>query len=168
MQTDLGVSPPRSRYYECVGKRIGCNSSSAENALSGNIVRAFVVLRNRIASFFWPNRAADPAMSNLGQTVSSLIAHHWYGSRSTGWYLNFLAVKPAHQGQGYGSDLVAWGIERAQQEKVPASVISGERKDGFYKRCGFDIEVGNSTEGEGNPLRDRTGGGTILFREPAS
>ena len=131
-------------------------------------MRSFIVLRNRIACVVRPNRAADPAMANAGAVISSLIDHHWSGSRSTGWYLNFLAVKPADQGQGYGSNLVSWGIERARKEGVAASVISGERKDNFYKRCGFNIIVGNSTEGEGNPLKNRTDGGNILFREPAT
>ncbi|KAL8830191.1 MAG: hypothetical protein Q9191_001572 [Dirinaria sp. TL-2023a] len=118
--------------------------------------------------YIGPNRAADPAMSNASIVISSLISHHWSGQRSVGWYLNFLAVLPAYQCRGYGSNLVSWGVERAQQEGVAASVISGQRKDDFYKRCGFNIVVGNSTEGEGNPLKDITDGGTIFFREPAA
>ena len=130
-------------------------------------MKPLTVLRNRIACFVRPNRAADPAMSNAGAVISSLIGHHWSGPRSTGWYLSMLAVKPAHQGQGYGRNLVSWGIERAQQQRVPASVISGVRKDDFYRRCGFNIVVGNSTEGEGNPLKNINDGGTIFFRDPA-
>ncbi|KAL8725210.1 MAG: hypothetical protein Q9166_007492 [cf. Caloplaca sp. 2 TL-2023] len=99
--------------------------------------------------------------------INPLIAHFWSGARSTGWYLNFLAVHPKSQKQGYGTSLVQWGIERAKEENVAASVISGVGKDPFYRMCGFDVEVGKSTEGEGNPLKGKLdGGGTVFFRDP--
>lgn len=152
--------------------RLGKEAAQVRRSCISRVLRSMmkhlIVLRNRIACYIRPNRAADPAMSNASIVISSLIGHHWSGPRSVGWYLNLLAVLPAYQCRGYGSNLVSWGIERAQQEGVAASVISGQRKDDFYKRCGFNIVVGNSTEGEENPLKDITDGGTIFFREPAA
>ncbi|CAL8584128.1 hypothetical protein XPA_009733 [Xanthoria parietina] len=70
--------------------------------------------------------------------VHGLTSHFWSGPRSSGWYLNFLAVHPDFQKRGYGSRLAEWGVERARKENVTASVISGVGRDPFYRRCGFD------------------------------
>lgn len=91
--------------------------------------------------------------------------HLWSGPRATGWYLNFIAVDPAHQRQGYGRALVAWGLEQARKENVPASVISGTGKDSFYQRCGFEVLAGRATDGEGNPLKGKVEGGAVWFRD---
>ena len=107
-------------------------------------------------------------MSDIGDRLRPLTAHHWSGPRSDGWYLNFIGVKPSYQGQGYGGELVTWGIQQADDDNVAASVISGVGKDDFYRKYGLDVEVGNVTDGEGNPLKGRTGGGAILFRNPRS
>ena len=107
-------------------------------------------------------------MLNMGAVIMPMISHFWSGQRRTGWYLNFLAVDPVYQNQGYGSSLAQWGIERSKVENITTSVISGEHRDDFYRRCGFDTVVGNSTEGEGNPLKGKTVGGTVLFRDPKS
>ena len=130
---------------------------------TGNAFEKLVVLRKRLSSTIHPNRAADPAMLNVISDVMPFSSHMWSGHRATGWYLNALAADPACQKQGYGRDLARWGIERAQQEGVVASVISGEGKDAFYQRCGFDIKVGNASEGEGNPLAGKRAGGNVFF-----
>ena len=89
----------------------------------------------------------------------------WTGpQRAEGWYLASLAVDPAHQGRGHGRALVQWGLDRAADERVCASVISAAGKERFYRRCGFDREAGRSGEGEGNPLAD-VPGGVIFFRD---
>jgi GNAT superfamily N-acetyltransferase len=75
-----------------------------------------------------------------------------------------VGVAPAHQGQGIGRALVAWGLERADHEGVAVSVVSAAGKERFYVQCGFEDVVGNVTEGEGNPLAG-VRGGDILFRD---
>lgn len=123
-------------------------------------------LRNRIECLFHPNHAADPSMLDIPSTIKPLLAKSRHGSRSTGWYLNCLAVHPAYEKQGYGRILVAWGIDQAKRDGIATSVTSGEGRDNFYRRCGFDVEVGRVTDGEGNPLKNKTDGGAILFRDP--
>ncbi|KAI4169313.1 MAG: hypothetical protein LQ343_005811 [Gyalolechia ehrenbergii] len=140
---------------------------AAQYVSIGNSLTKLVATRNRLSFYWLPNRAADPAMAGLLSTVYPLISHLWSGQSSTGWYLNFLGVDPAHQRQGYGRLLVTWGVERAMVENLAVSVISGEGRDDFYRRCGFDVEVGRATEGKGNPLKDKTTGGAVLFRFPA-
>lgn len=56
-----------------------------------------------------------------------------------------------------------WGIERAKQENIAASVISGVRKLAFYRTCVFEIQDGQVSDGEGNPLKGKRGGRILLF-----
>jgi predicted N-acetyltransferase YhbS len=92
-------------------------------------------------------------------------AHHWSGPRAENWYLDILAVHPDYQGQGFGKELVEWGIKEADKEGVCASVTSSEGNENFYLRAGFEEVVGNATEGQGNPLAG-VKGGSILFKYP--
>lgn len=99
-------------------------------------------------------------------TVFSFTKHLWSGRRGTGWYLNFLGVDPAYQRQGYGRLMATWGVEQAKRENITASVISGTDRDRFYRRCGFEVMGGHVSDGEGNPLKGKTEGGSILFYDP--
>ena len=92
-------------------------------------------------------------------------AHFWDGEQRNNWYLVFCGVHRDYAGKGLGRELVLWGIERAREENVHASVIASQETEKFYLRCGFDEIVGNCTEGEGNPLNG-VGGGDLLFMYP--
>ena len=73
-------------------------------------------------------------------------------------------MDPDVKGRGAGRLLVRWGLERAEEEGVRASVMASEGSDEFYLKCGFDEVVGNANEGEGNPLqKEDVKGGNILF-----
>ncbi|KAI7544287.1 hypothetical protein KC331_g6903 [Hortaea werneckii] len=111
-----------------------------------------------------PNRAADPAKLDVLQRVGPFVDHKWSGERAETWYLGLLAIHPDYQGHGIGKQFVAWGFERARADTVCVSVISALGKDGFYRNCGFDVDVGYATEGEGNPLSG-VPGGLIMFRD---
>ncbi|KAI7197263.1 hypothetical protein KC343_g2896 [Hortaea werneckii] len=111
-----------------------------------------------------PNRAADPAKLDVLQRVGPFVDHKWSGKRAETWYLGLLAIHPDYQGHGIGKRLVAWGFDRAKADAVCVSVISALGKDGFYRGCGFDVDVGYATEGEGNPLSG-VPGGLIMFRD---
>lgn len=142
-------------------------SKKCDSRLIGNIIlQIILLLHHRISTYLYPNRAADPAAHKLVARAISYTKHLWSGPRATGWYLNYLGVDPAHQNQGYGRALAKWGVEKARQEGVSASVISGTDKDRFYRRCGFEELVGRVTDGEGNPLRGVTEAGAILFCDP--
>ena len=76
-------------------------------------------------------------------------------------------MHPDYQGQGFGRQLVHWGLEEAERENVHASVMSSDGKTQFYLRCGFQEVVGNACAGEGNPLAlEHVKGGDILFKFP--
>ncbi|KAH7351398.1 acyl-CoA N-acyltransferase [Pyrenochaeta sp. MPI-SDFR-AT-0127] len=113
------------------------------------------------------NRAIDPSKRTILQDSFPYYSHHWHGSRSNNWYLTLCGIHPDYQGQGFGRELVTWGLSKAREENVHASVASSLGNDDFYLRCGFDEVVGNCTEGEGNPLGiAQVAGGNLLFMWP--
>lgn len=108
---------------------------------------------------------------NLEAVVWPFMQHHFSDPphRRNHWRLASMSVHPKHQGRGFGKSLVAWGLDRARNEGLPAVVIGGTGLEDFYKRCGFDILVGYATDGvdeEGNlnPLKRRgIRGGSIQW-----
>jgi GNAT superfamily N-acetyltransferase len=118
----------------------------------------------------WPalvsthNRALDPEKETILQDSGPYTKHYWAGPCATNWYLALCCVDPEFKGRGCGRLLVRWGLDRAEEEGIRASVTSSEGSDGFYLKCGFDDIVGNANEGVGNPLREAgVKGGNILF-----
>lgn len=113
-----------------------------------------------------PNRAADAAHLDILEETFPLFAHHWdLPTRRENWSLDMLATHPDFQNRGMGSALVQWGIDRADGEKVCASVVSAEGNEGFYARFGF-VEVGRANVGR---LKEKgIVGGAIMFREVAA
>lgn len=94
--------------------------------------------------------------------------HHFQQSpRDENFTLKTLAVHPEYQGKGYGKSLVEWGLHRALTQRVSAGVITAAVNEAFYRRCGFNVKVGEITEGQNNPLIGEIDG-TILFRYPES
>lgn len=118
----------------------------------------------------WPalpstkNRALDPSKKTILQESAPYTKHYWAGDNATNWYLSLCCVDPDVKGQGVGRLLVQWGLKRAQDERIKASVISSDGSDAFYIKCGFDEVIGNANEGDENPLRkENVKGGNILF-----
>ena len=63
--------------------------------------------------------------------------------------------------------LVNWGLDRASQEGVYASVVASDGSTDFYLKSGFDAVVGNASRagGEANPMmRANVQGGDVLFK----
>jgi GNAT superfamily N-acetyltransferase len=115
------------------------------------------------------NRAIDPSKANILAEAYPFFKYHWDPitnglPRKHNWYLRVCAVHKDYAGRGIGRELVQWGLDRAREENVHASVTSSYENEKFYLRCGYDEIVGNCSEGEGNPLAE-TGvpGGDILF-----
>ena len=127
-------------------------------------------------SFYWrillllrirQNRAADPAKEDIIERSYGFLDHIWTAEngRSPCWYLECLAVRPEYQKCNVGRELVKWGLDKAEEEGICASVISAEGRERFYGKCGFDVgPVGWSGEGKRNPLEE-VPGGLIFVRE---
>ena len=106
----------------------------------------------------------DPILRNPFPSAHHFFDHHWTGPRSSSIYLELLAISPSHQGQGHAKQLIQWGLERAKEEGVGASVVSSMAGYEFYKKMGFVVCTGKVTEGVGNPLSGLKSG-WILFTE---
>lgn len=120
---------------------------------------------------------------DFGATIGPFVEHFYTEPdyRRNHWQLDLLGVYPKHQGQGFGSELIAWGLHRAKQDKLPAVVIMADGLENFYRKQGFEILVGYAYEKDlvvderqkdgsykqrlvTNPLRQRRiGGGGIAW-----
>jgi N-acetylglutamate synthase-like GNAT family acetyltransferase len=120
---------------------------------------------NIISKCVFKNRAASK--EHLDNVLIALRAseHHWAGERSHCYNLETLAVDPAYQNQCIGRHLVMGGLKKAADEQIATSVISADGKDTFYRKCGFNVEVGKLTDGVNNPI-GQVRGGTVLFKDP--
>lgn len=124
--------------------------------------RYSIILSNRISSYIWPNRAADPSKANCLAEAFPFFSHHWSGTREESWFLDMLSVHPDYQGQGHGRALVNWGKDQARTDGICASVTSAEMKEGFYEKMGF-VEVGRANVG---PLACVEGGAVMFCDDP--
>lgn len=148
-------------HWSRMGKTGATSAWADPTNLALPVAKAYATL----ASWWRPNRAADPAYEDIIERSYHFLDHVWTGSRAESWYLEALGVHPDYQNRGLGRALVKWGLDQAECEGVSASVIAADGKERFYQRCGFDPEpVGKSGEGEGNPLSE-VPGGLIFFRE---
>lgn len=67
-------------------------------------------------------------------------------------YLNFLAVAPAHQGQGLGKRVIQHGIDAAVAQGVGVHLESTNPANlGFYRALGFTVSGELTVEGGGPP-----------------
>ena len=72
-----------------------------------------------------------------------------YHPKENTWYLPIIAVDPAYQGAGLGSQLMKKALERVDVEGLDAYLESSNpRNMSLYERCGFEtmgrIQVGDS------------------------
>ncbi|EGD93523.1 hypothetical protein TESG_01068 [Trichophyton tonsurans CBS 112818] len=127
------------------------------------------IYHNIFLALIAPNRAASRAPQLTEESVQQALIKALgalYASpphRLTNWSLNCLAVRPKYQRLGHGRELVAWGVDRAREEGIAASVLAAKGKDTFYRRCGFTELAGWATDGEGNPLKGVVEGGAVMF-----
>jgi ribosomal protein S18 acetylase RimI-like enzyme len=64
------------------------------------------------------------------------------------WHLEFLGVDPDRQGQGVGSQVLSFGLRRADEAGFACGLeTSNERNLALYRRFGFEIR------GEARPFR---------------
>ncbi|OAP65570.1 hypothetical protein AYL99_01542 [Fonsecaea erecta] len=145
----------------------------------GRLILPIIKTFNHIVSIWRPNRAAavaDPSdpfpltPTTLQRTLWPFISHCYLSPphRLTRWSLDCIAVHPDFEQRGHGRALVAWGLDRARKEGIPAGVMAAADKERFYQRCGLTEVAGWANDGvddQGrvNPLKGRVRGGCILY-----
>ncbi|QIX02420.1 hypothetical protein AMS68_007937 [Peltaster fructicola] len=119
---------------------------------------------NYLESWVMPNRAADPAKAEILTHLDPLLQQHLVGRREECWYLSLLGVDPNVHKSGQGRQLVSYGLEQARIEGIPAGLVASKPAEGFYRRLGFDVELGGIGEVTGmhNPFVD-VEGGLVMF-----
>ncbi|KAJ9603548.1 hypothetical protein H2200_011734 [Cladophialophora chaetospira] len=123
------------------------------------LLAPFVSFFYTVHRFLFRNRSIAPSTPsnpnplnkwNFGDRVEPymnlFLTHPPY--RLNRWELLTLAVDPAYQRRGIGQKLVAWGLDKAKAEGVPAVVIGAKDTEPFYHRCGFVHLVGNVSTAE--------------------
>jgi GNAT superfamily N-acetyltransferase len=69
------------------------------------------------------------------------------------WYLGVLAVEPGHQGKGIGSSLMRPLLERADRERLPVTLETGQPKNlPLYRRHGFEVSRELPPPAPGGPV----------------
>ena len=141
-----------------------------------HIVGIYFALRQWVV----PNRAErqptasapDPlTIRNFIDRLIPLAAHLYEAPhRQVRWGLEVLVIDPAHQGKGFGKELVKEGLTRAKNDPegdLPVVVVSATNKERFYQANGFgDIEGWmDKVGGEQNPLyrAGQTEGGAVMW-----
>jgi GNAT superfamily N-acetyltransferase len=167
-RTFVAVSEPTSQDAEriigvAIWQRQGYDAGAATETCSQD---------SSHTSPAWPdletsnNRALDPSKKTLLEDTDPYVKDYWSGPRARTWYLALCCVDPVYQQHGCGRLLVRWGLLRAAQEGVCASVIASDGSTNFYLKCGFDEVVENASQvgGEANAMvRAGVKGGDVLF-----
>ena len=79
-------------------------------------------------------------LSRLGGEFTDAIAKH-IGQKSH-IYCNPLLIRPQSQGQGIGSRLLQYGLEKLGADKVPTLIITQARINEYYHQFGFnDVRI---------------------------
>ena len=95
---------------------------------------------------FLQETAAEDIMEDVGGVFEAMEEYH---PEESCWYLPLIAVDPAYQGQGFGSQLMKHALDRIDEDGLPAYLESSNpRNMSLYERHGFEvvgqIQVGTS------------------------
>jgi GNAT superfamily N-acetyltransferase len=101
-------------------------------------------LRRLIAESVAPEKQAI-----LSRVIDEMVRHH---PQEPHWYLPFIGVDPARQGQGLGAALLRPVLAQCDRERLPAYLEStNPRNRPLYERNGFEA-VGEIRVGDCPPI----------------
>lgn len=74
------------------------------------------------------------------------------------WSLAWLGVSPKCQRTGIGKRLLQWGIDRCEEEQVPAVLVATEVGKPLYEKMGFQVvsDLSSDKAGNHNPVMIRS------------
>ncbi|KAI1391723.1 acyl-CoA N-acyltransferase [Hypoxylon trugodes] len=95
----------------------------------------------------WPEDADQACVEECFGTIEK--KHKEIMGDRPHWYLDILGVLSEYQGKGAGKQLLRWGVEKADDEKIEAFVVSSPAGAPLYAKYGFETLqtalVGNGT-----------------------
>ncbi|CAI6341520.1 unnamed protein product [Periconia digitata] len=84
-----------------------------------------------------PNRETDSAVSIELQEYLSRMRMKYMGTKPF-VFLHLLVVHPEHQRRGAGAMLLQWGVDKADELKLPAFLESSDAGKALYTKFGFE------------------------------
>ncbi|OBT53507.1 hypothetical protein VE04_08127 [Pseudogymnoascus sp. 24MN13] len=112
----------------------------------------------KCAAWVFPDRSESPeGKAEFSKAGVLEYEKHWKDrdDRKNRWYVQSVVVAEPWQGRGVGKKLMAWVLEQAQKEGVPASLEASMMGERLYRSIGFDLldrfvtKIGDSKEDEG-------------------
>lgn len=98
------------------------------------------MIRSGFADVAFLVRQPRPPLRRFMSTLRQFELEHKRLMPRPHWYLMALGVDPSHQGKGYGTALVRYGLERAGTTDAPVYLETEVGPNvGFYENLGFHV-----------------------------
>lgn len=85
------------------------------------------------------------SLHNYILTTRNASHDSWIPPKSPCWILMHMVTRPSHRGKGAAGLLIRWGIEKANEDGVPAYLEAGVMGKPIYERNGF-LQIGDPLE----------------------
>ncbi|KAF4458422.1 hypothetical protein FALBO_14848 [Fusarium albosuccineum] len=135
-----------------------CKEEDGEigDAMAFAIWRRHVLIRYRVAfdmfyTLTFRQTGGSVSISDATEVMTGLRnAGRLYPAER--WRLCWLGVSPKCQRTGIGKRLVQWGLDRCDEERVPAVLEASEPGRGLYEKMGFR-QIGKSEFDKGRQIQ---------------
>jgi GNAT superfamily N-acetyltransferase len=88
------------------------------------------------------------------EALTTIMAARGHGMEQPHWTLQYIGVRPGHQGSGLGAAAVEPGLVRCDDDGLPCGLVSSNPKNvPFYERLGFVVVAEESTPDGAATLR---------------
>lgn len=147
-------------YAHWIRKR----SEPRKQTLYQTFMTGIMSIYNYVESWLKPNRAIDASKTGLLDETDPVLQKLLVEGREECWYLSLLGVDPTIHRSGQGRQLVSYGLEQAEKEEIAAGLVASSPAEGFYRRLGFNVDLGliGEVKGLANPFVD-VEGGRVMF-----